>query len=190
VELRRRLPVDTPEPPPIVALVLVRPVGRSAQKWAKGGDGQGSHRYLSAAGSARARGDRRGDRQREDPADPIAAEWSRRLKEELSRRRFLSLKASVVTNVPSLPAGVQRAEFTTEPVVIVSLLDLWNQFLDMEHLITQATGLEWCANPRFIRLLHQVGENAEAHRDYLNGLDWLPRWCCSILACDAGCAGR
>jgi hypothetical protein len=80
-----------------------------------------------------------------------------------------------VTNVPSLPAGVQRAEFTTEPVVIVSLLDLWNQFLDMEHLITQATGLEWCANPRFIRFLQQVGENAEAHRAYLNGLYWLPR---------------
>jgi hypothetical protein len=80
-----------------------------------------------------------------------------------------------VTNVPSLPAGLQRTEYTTEPVVIVSLLDLWNQFLNMEHLITQVTGLEWCANPRFIKLLQQVGDSAEAYREYLNGLCWLPR---------------
>ena len=61
-------------------------------------------------------------------------------------------------------------EFTTEPVVIVSLLDLWNQFINAAHPVLEGQGLSIAANPRFIQLLQQLGENAEAHRLYLDGL--------------------
>lgn len=80
-----------------------------------------------------------------------------------------------VKAVSTPPAGTTGLELSTEPVVIISLLDLWQQYLDMPHLLLEAKGLEWCANPHFIRLLTQVGESDAAFREYLAGLAWMPR---------------
>jgi hypothetical protein len=79
------------------------------------------------------------------------------------------------TSISTLPEGVRGFELNTEPVVIISLLSLWQQFLGMEHLLLQTQNLEWCANPHFIRLLEQVGGSAEAHREWLDALYWMPR---------------
>lgn len=79
-----------------------------------------------------------------------------------------------VTTTP-MPAFARSGgwQFSTEPVVVVRVLDLWAQFLRCSHPFAQRQGVEWCANPRFIRLLQQVGEREEAHRQHLDGLYWL-----------------
>jgi len=80
-----------------------------------------------------------------------------------------------VTTLSSPPLGLRGFELSTEPIVVVSLLDLWEQFLGMEHRLLDRQDLEWSANPHFIRLLKGVAESAEAHREYPSSLYWMPR---------------
>jgi hypothetical protein len=92
----------------------------------------------------------------------------------VSAPRLLS-NLLTITSTTTLPAGMQAWELSTEPVIIISLLNLWDQYMNMPHLLLESQGVDWPANPHFIQILKQVGESAEAHREYLNGLYWMPR---------------
>lgn len=88
--------------------------------------------------------------------------------------RFDSAGLSV-RPLTSLAEGLGGAEASTEPLVVVSLADLWAQFVALDNVITRITGLEWAPTPRFIELLTRIGEREEAFEEYLKGLYWMPR---------------
>lgn len=88
---------------------------------------------------------------------------------------LLKSRLLAVQTTSALPSGLEGWSLATEPVVIVSLLHLWEQYMDMPHLLLQSQGLDWVANPHFIELLTQVGQSAEAYREFLSGLCWMPR---------------
>ncbi|MDO8363039.1 MAG: hypothetical protein Q7V88_09085 [Actinomycetota bacterium] len=94
------------------------------------------------------------------PADVAAPEWND--------------KALAVTVEP-MPTWAPRTwQFSTEPWVIVTILDLWNIFYwSCAHPVVAEFGMELCANPEFVQLLQRVGESSEDYRRYLDGLYWL-----------------
>jgi len=62
-----------------------------------------------------------------------------------------------------------------QPVVTVSVLEIWNAFIEMTHPLLDSQGLEWSANPRFIQWLIRLGESAEYHRTRLENLHYMTR---------------
>jgi len=62
-----------------------------------------------------------------------------------------------------------------QPVVVVSLLEIWNAFLALSHPFLERRDLEWCANPRFIQWLIRLGETAEYHRTRIDNLYYMTR---------------
>lgn len=83
------------------------------------------------------------------------------------------LDPEVIKLKPLSPAELSwaRREFTTEPVVITRINDLWMMLVYLSDDI-DITGkdLVLCANPPWLNWLNAVGERMEAHKEYISRL--------------------
>ena len=71
-----------------------------------------------------------------------------------------------VQTTRSLSLGGDRPEFSTEPVALISIEELWK----MVCKIQLPNDLTLCANPPFIQLIQRLETDAEAWRLYLDNL--------------------
>jgi len=71
-----------------------------------------------------------------------------------------------VSTTKDLKLAVARPEFTTEPVVLVSIEELWKMLCKVQL----PNGLQLCANPPFIQLVQRLADDAEAYRMFLDNL--------------------
>lgn len=62
-----------------------------------------------------------------------------------------------------------------EPVIVVTVLEIWNAFLSLAHPLLERQELEWSANPRFIQWLIRLGETAEYYRTRIDNLYYMTR---------------
>jgi len=71
-----------------------------------------------------------------------------------------------IATTRNLKLAVERPEFTTEPVVLVSIEELWKMLCRVQL----PNGLQLCANAPFIQLVERLADDAEAYRLFLDSL--------------------